>query len=62
MTRPLPDDSTARDEDDLTRSGLLGSYRRHIGWGPGRTPGSLRAVGPSLGPPGAKGASPPITS
>ncbi|MFG2876892.1 hypothetical protein ACGFYU_18180 [Streptomyces sp. NPDC048337] len=37
--------------------GLLGSYRREIGWGEGRTPGALRAVGPSLAQAG-----PPITS
>ncbi|WP_328504595.1 hypothetical protein OG828_46815 [Streptomyces sp. NBC_00457] len=52
MTRRLPDDSTARDEDHLARSSLLGS----------RSPGSLWAVGPSLGQPGAKETSPPIAS
>ncbi|MEU8689968.1 ferredoxin family protein [Streptomyces sp. NPDC048665] len=62
LTRPLPDDSTARDEEHLDRTGLLGSYRRHIGWGRGRTPGALRAVGPPLGPPGSNGPSLPITS
>ncbi|MFF5016611.1 4Fe-4S dicluster domain-containing protein [Streptomyces sp. NPDC001165] len=62
VTRPLPDGSTARDEEHLDRTGLLGSYRRHIGWGRGRTPGALRAVGPPLGPPGSKGPSLPITS
>ncbi|AMO62746.1 4Fe-4S ferredoxin [Mycolicibacterium phlei] len=29
---------------------LLGSYRAHIGWGRGRTPGSKLAVGPRLDP------------
>ncbi|MGW0560505.1 FAD-binding protein [Streptomyces sp. NPDC003016] len=62
LTRPLPDDSTARDEEHLDRTGLRGSYRRHIGWGRGRTPGALRAVGPPLGPPGSRGTSLPITS
>ncbi|MFF9405054.1 hypothetical protein ACF1B0_05865 [Streptomyces anandii] len=62
LTRPLPDDSTARDEEHLDRTGLLGSYRRHIGWGRGRTPSALRAVGPPLGPPRSKGPTLPITS
>ncbi|MEU0005328.1 ferredoxin family protein [Streptomyces sp. NPDC006314] len=61
LTRPLPDDPTW-DEEHLDRTGLLGSYRRHIGWGEGRTPGSLRAVGPPLDPLGPKGISLPITS
>ncbi|MFJ9523547.1 4Fe-4S binding protein [Kitasatospora sp. NPDC101801] len=38
------------DERELTESGLLGSYRAQIGWGRGRTPGALRAVGPAFGP------------
>ncbi len=28
----------------------LGGYREQIGWGKGRTPGSLRAIGPALDP------------
>ncbi|WP_328372789.1 hypothetical protein OG800_47360 [Streptomyces sp. NBC_00445] len=52
MTRRLPDDSTARDEDHLACSSLLGS----------RSPGARRAADPSLGQPGAKETSPPITS
>lgn len=28
----------------------LGTYREQIGWGKGRTPGSLRAIGPALDP------------
>ncbi|MET9619676.1 MULTISPECIES: ferredoxin family protein [unclassified Streptomyces] len=62
QTRPLPDDPGVRDEEHLARTGLLGSYRRHIGWGHGRTPGALRAVGPPLGPPGADRPSLPLTS
>ncbi|MGW0790151.1 hypothetical protein ACWD04_18325 [Streptomyces sp. NPDC002911] len=42
LTRPPPADPTARDEEHLDRGGLLGSYRRHIGWGQGRTPGARR--------------------
>lgn len=51
-----PADASARDEAALDGSGLLGSYRRQIGWGGGRTPGARLAVGPPLGPGG------PITS
>ncbi|MFF4320676.1 4Fe-4S binding protein [Streptomyces sp. NPDC001568] len=57
LTRPQPEEPAVRDEGALADSGLLGSYRREIGWGHGRTPGALRAVGPSLGGPGR-----PITS
>lgn len=53
-THPL---DAAPDEDALDAAGLLGSYRKEIGWGRGRTPGSLRAVGPSFSPSG-----PAITS
>ncbi|MFD0279651.1 4Fe-4S dicluster domain-containing protein [Kitasatospora sp. NPDC127111] len=38
-----------QDERQLAEAGLLGSYRARIGWGKGRTIGSLHAVGPSLG-------------
>ncbi|WP_039940328.1 4Fe-4S dicluster domain-containing protein [Streptomyces himastatinicus] len=62
VTHPLPDDQAVRDEGHLDRAGLLGSYRRHIGWGHGRTPAPLRAVGPQLPAPGAGRPSPPITS
>ncbi|MFE7543300.1 4Fe-4S dicluster domain-containing protein [Streptomyces platensis] len=63
QTYPLPaDDPTVRDEDGLDRAGLLGSYRRRIGWGRGRTPGAQLAVGPPLSPPGSKETSLPITS
>ncbi|MEW2586909.1 ferredoxin family protein [Streptomyces virginiae] len=57
LTRPLPDEQAVRDVAGLVRRGLLGSYRRDIGWGEGRTPGALRAIGPPLGP-----TAPPITS
>jgi NAD-dependent dihydropyrimidine dehydrogenase PreA subunit len=49
-THPLPDQPSVRDEQHLVRAGLLGSYREHIGWGRGRTPGAARAIGPSLNP------------
>lgn len=56
-TTPEPESSAAGDQEELARSGLLGSYRAQIGWGKGRTPGTLRAVGPALQPGGS-----PLTS
>ena len=49
-THPVPPDSPLRDEAHLAASGMLGSYRREIGWGRGRKPGARLAVGPELGP------------
>lgn len=48
-THPQPDTAPAKDPDYLAHAGLLGSYRAHIGWGKGCTPGTRRAVGPPLG-------------
>lgn len=45
QTSPQP----TQDESELAASGLLGSYRAQLGWGQGRTPGALRAVGPAFG-------------
>ena len=42
MPEPAPAGSFAHDEHELAGSGLLGSYRRELGWGKGRTPGTLR--------------------
>ena len=53
QTHPLPAGAVAVEN----LGGLLGSYREHIGWGHGRTPGAARAVGPRLDPRG-----PEITS
>ncbi|MET9907058.1 hypothetical protein ABZZ74_09545 [Streptomyces sp. NPDC006476] len=39
-------DSRFRDVTDLEGSGLLGGYRRELGWGRGRTLGALTAIGP----------------
>ena len=58
-THPQPQNPAVRDELRLAEAGLLGSYREQIGWGRGRTPGALRAIGPALGP--ASSAA-PITS
>lgn len=52
-----PAAESLRDERHLDEAGLLGSYRAQIGWGKGRTPGSLRAIGPAISPSG-----PAITS
>lgn len=48
FARPEPPGSPLRDEEHLAAAGLLGSYRREIGWGRGRTPGAAVAVGPEL--------------
>jgi NAD-dependent dihydropyrimidine dehydrogenase PreA subunit len=40
QTTPAPVGSDYRDEDALVRKGLLGSYRRDIGWGSGRVSGA----------------------
>ncbi len=42
LTEPAPSGSAFHDEDALVAQGLLGSYRREIGWGKGQTPGSTR--------------------
>jgi hypothetical protein len=49
LTRPAPPDSPLRAEAYVTDTGLLGSYRRELGWGRGRKPGARTAVGPELG-------------
>lgn len=49
-TEPEPAESLAHDEEELIRRRLLGSYRALIGWGKGRKPGTLDAVGPALNP------------
>lgn len=48
MTEPAPVGSPLRDEAFLTAQGLLGSYRRELGWGRGRTPGALRDTSHSV--------------
>ncbi|MFI0421802.1 4Fe-4S ferredoxin [Spongiactinospora gelatinilytica] len=40
FTGPAPAGSPHRDEAALRASGAMGDYRRLIGWGRGRTPGS----------------------
>ncbi|PPK65029.1 ferredoxin family protein [Actinokineospora auranticolor] len=53
-TTPLPPGSPEHDVAHLVETGLLGSYRAHLGWGRGRTPGAALAVGPSLTPSGPR--------
>jgi hypothetical protein len=39
---PAPTGSVHTDEDALLAAGAFGEYRRRIGWGGGRVPGSRR--------------------
>lgn len=36
--QPVPADSVYRDEQELERRGLLGAYRRELGWSEGTAP------------------------
>jgi ferredoxin len=47
-THPLEPGSPLSDEGYVARAGLLGSYRRQVGWGHGRVPGARLAVGPPI--------------
>ncbi|GAA4587937.1 NAD-dependent dihydropyrimidine dehydrogenase PreA subunit [Actinoplanes octamycinicus] len=49
LRHPVEPGSPLRDETYLAERGLLGSYRKEIGWGRGRKPGARLAVGPELG-------------
>jgi NAD-dependent dihydropyrimidine dehydrogenase PreA subunit len=42
LVAPAPPGSPSRDPRWLAERGLLGSYRRQIGWGRGRVPGASR--------------------
>jgi NAD-dependent dihydropyrimidine dehydrogenase PreA subunit len=46
LVHPVPPDSPYLSEDTLEKSGLLGGYRRVLGWGRGRTLGARVAVQP----------------
>lgn len=48
LAAPAEPDSPYRDEAALAAAGHLGDYRTWIGWGHGRTPGSLRDRNPEL--------------
>jgi NAD-dependent dihydropyrimidine dehydrogenase PreA subunit len=47
LVDPSPDDSVYRDPVRLAEAGLLGGYRRELGWGNGRAIGARTAVGPA---------------
>ncbi|MGP3707885.1 4Fe-4S binding protein [Gordonia paraffinivorans] len=40
--------STPLEDTDAVRDDLIGSYREKLGWGKGRRPGTLTAVGPPI--------------
>jgi NAD-dependent dihydropyrimidine dehydrogenase PreA subunit len=42
-----PVDSPFRDAEELASCGLLGGYRRELGWGSGRALGARTAIGPT---------------
>jgi NAD-dependent dihydropyrimidine dehydrogenase PreA subunit len=46
LATPAAADSSFRDTAHLQASGLLGGYRRELGWGSGRKLGARTAVGP----------------
>jgi NAD-dependent dihydropyrimidine dehydrogenase PreA subunit len=46
LLAPAESDSRFRDITALADSGLLGGYRRELGWGQGRKLGARTAVGP----------------
>ena len=46
LVAAVPSDSRFRDVAELTTTGLLGGYRRELGWGHGRTLGARTAIGP----------------
>ena len=43
-----PADSPLRNAAELAATGLLGGYRRKLGWGSGRALGARTAVGPTF--------------
>ena len=48
LAGPAPDGSPYRNEAVMTEQGRFGEYRRWIGWGNGRRPGSLNDRNPEL--------------
>lgn len=48
LAAPAPTGSPYRDESLMTQQGRFGEYRRWIGWGNGRHPGSLLDRNPEL--------------
>ncbi|UDY23048.1 ferredoxin family protein [Nocardioides sp. Kera G14] len=48
LTTPAPEGSTFLDADVLVATGQVGSYRRELGWGGGRSLGAREAHGPEI--------------
>jgi NAD-dependent dihydropyrimidine dehydrogenase PreA subunit len=48
LTEPVAEDSPLRDAEELVLAGVLGGYRRELGWGGGRALGARTAVGPEF--------------
>lgn len=48
LTTPAAANSDYRDVAALDAAGLMGGYRRELGWGNGRALGARTAVGPEL--------------
>jgi ferredoxin len=46
LATPVAADSEFRDAAGMATAGLLGGYRRELGWGRGRALGARTAVGP----------------
>jgi NAD-dependent dihydropyrimidine dehydrogenase PreA subunit len=46
LSAPADADSLHRDPTHLIETGLLGGYRRELGWGSGRQLGARTAIGP----------------
>ena len=47
LATTAPEGSPFRDAAELATSGVLGGYRRELGWGSGRALGARTAVGPT---------------
>ncbi|MGU3498447.1 4Fe-4S binding protein [Mycobacterium sp. C31M] len=45
---PVPDGSPLKDLTHVVETDLLGSYRRALGWGKGRTLGARNAIQPEM--------------
>lgn len=48
ILEPAPEGSAFRSVEHVTETGLLGSYRRALGWGKGRTLGARNAIQPEM--------------
>jgi NAD-dependent dihydropyrimidine dehydrogenase PreA subunit len=48
ILEPAPEGSPFRDIEHVIEAGLLGSYRRALGWGKGRTLGARVAIQPEM--------------